>query len=120
MTRLDEESCVPCHAGEPPLTEKEIEDLSKQVEGWQVNTENSVNKLVKSYKLKNFRQALAFTNMVGVAAEEVDHHPAILTEWGKVTLTWWTHAIKGLHRNDFIMAAKSDRLVQGIKQSEQE
>ena len=58
----------------------------------------------------NFQNALAFTQLVGEAAEKEGHHPSLLTEWGKVTATWWTHAIKGLHRNDFIMAAKSDHI----------
>ena len=63
-------------------------------------------------KYKNFDEALTFTNKVGQLAEAEGHHPSILTEWGKVTVTWWTHKIKGLHRNDFIMAAKTDQLYQ--------
>ena len=62
------------------------------------------------YLFKNFRHALAFTNAVGAIAEEVGHHPALLTEWGKVTVTWWSHEMRGLHRNDFIMAARTDVL----------
>ena len=58
----------------------------------------------------NFVDALAFTNRVGQIAEEEDHHPALLTEWGKVTVSWWTHKIRGLHRNDLIMGAKTDEL----------
>jgi len=65
-------------------------------------------RLERAYKFKDFIAALAFTNKVGEIAEMEDHHPAILTEWGQVTLTWWTHTVKGLHLNDFIMAAKSD------------
>ncbi len=63
-----------------------------------------------SFKFKNFVQSLEFTNQVGALAEAEGHHPALLTEWGRVTVTWWTHKIKGLHRNDFIMAAKTDQL----------
>jgi 4a-hydroxytetrahydrobiopterin dehydratase len=63
-------------------------------------------------------QALDFTNKVGGLAEEEDHHPAILTEYGKVTVVWWTHAIKGLHRNDFIMAAKTDQLAAQVAEQE--
>jgi 4a-hydroxytetrahydrobiopterin dehydratase len=69
-----------------------------------------VKRLERAYKFKNFREALEFTNQVGEIAEQEDHHPLIQIEWGKVTLNWWTHVIGGLHRNDFIMAAKSDRL----------
>jgi 4a-hydroxytetrahydrobiopterin dehydratase len=66
--------------------------------------------LERLYTFKNFKQALAFTNKVAQMAEEEFHHPSLLTEWGKVTVTWWTHAIGGLHRNDFICAAKTDQL----------
>ena len=62
----------------------------------------------------SFAEALAFTDAVGALAEAEGHHPAILTEWGRVTVTWWTHAIKGLHRNDFIMAARTDELYGGV------
>ena len=66
--------------------------------------------LERSFKFKNFSQALEFANKVGAAAEEEDHHPLIVTEWGRVTLQWWTHTIGGLHKNDFIMAAKTDEI----------
>jgi 4a-hydroxytetrahydrobiopterin dehydratase len=68
-----------------------------------------VKHLEKEFKFDNFVHALAFTNKIGELAEEEGHHPALLTEWGKVTVSWWTHKIRGLHRNDFIMAAKSDQ-----------
>jgi 4a-hydroxytetrahydrobiopterin dehydratase len=100
--------CVPCRGGEPPVTGEELQTYRQQLPDWQVVDEEGVNRLRRTFKFKNFRQALDFTNRIGELAEVQDHHPAILTEWGKVTLTWWTHAIKGLHRNDFIMAAKSD------------
>ena len=72
---------------------------------------------VRNYKnvMLNFFQALNFTNQVGALAEEEGHHPAILTEWGQVTVTWWTHKIKGLHSNDFIMAAKTDKSYRDIQ-----
>jgi 4a-hydroxytetrahydrobiopterin dehydratase len=69
-----------------------------------------IKRLERTFKFKDFAQALAFTNKVGELAESEGHHPAILTEWGKVTVAWWTHKIKGLHQNDFAMAAKTDRL----------
>ena len=71
---------------------------------------DDVPRLERVFKFKNFVDALAFTNDVGAMAEEQDHHPSLLTEWGRVTVTWWTHKIKGLHRNDFIMAAGCDEL----------
>ncbi len=69
-----------------------------------------IDRLERVFKFQNFAKALAFTDKVGKIAEEEGHHPAILTEWGRVTVTWWTHKIKGLHRNDFIMAAKTGRV----------
>lgn len=109
---LSEFNCVPCRGGEPPLDLQEINSLLPAVPEWEVSEVLGVPKLVRKFKLKDFAQALEFTQQVGKIAEAEDHHPAILTEWGKVTVSWWTHKIKGLHRNDFIMAAKTDRLYQ--------
>jgi 4a-hydroxytetrahydrobiopterin dehydratase len=81
-----------------------------QVHGWQVREVDGMKRLEKVFKFKNFAQALEFTNKVAAIAEEENHHPLIVTEWGRVTLQWWTHKIGGLHKNDFIMAAKSDEL----------
>ena len=108
MNSLTQFKCVPCRGGEPPLTTDEIEALKPEVPEWSVIEREGIPRLERIFKLKNFAQALAFTDRVGAMAEAEDHHPALLTEWGKVTVTWWTHKIKGLHRNDFIMAAKTD------------
>lgn len=110
MDNLAAGKCVACRAGEPTLTEAEIQELLPHVNGWQVREVDSMKRLEKVYKFKNFAQALEFTNKVGAIAEEENHHPLIVTEWGKVTLNWWTHKIGGLHKNDFIMAAKSDEI----------
>lgn len=102
--------CTACRGGEPTLTDDEIIDLHQQVSDWSVLERDGIKRLERDFGFKNFEEALAFTNKVGEIAEEEGHHPALLTEWGKVTVTWWTHKIRGLHRNDFIMAAKTDRL----------
>jgi len=112
MENLTDLKCVPCRGGEPGLTPDEIAAYQPQVSDWQVVTRNDIPRLERVFKFKNFAQALAFTDQVGALAEEQDHHPSLLTEWGRTTVTWWTHAIKGLHRNDFIMAARCDRLYQ--------
>lgn len=104
--------CVPCRGGEPPLDLQEIASLLPEIPEWEVNESTGIPRLVRKYKFKNFAQALEFTLQVGEIAEAEDHHPALLTEWGSVVVSWWTHKIKGLHRNDFIMAAKTDRLYQ--------
>lgn len=110
MTELHQMKCVACRAGEPTLTSGEIYQLQPQVPEWQVKEVDGMQRLERVFKFKNFAQALEFTNKVGAIAEEEDHHPLIITEWGKVTVQWWTHIIKGLHKNDFIMAAKTDDL----------
>ncbi len=110
MADLLKMKCVACRADSPHVTDAEIAELRPQVPDWQLLERNGLLQLERVYKFKNFVEALAFTNRVGTIAEEEGHHPAILTEWGRVTVTWWTHKIKGLHRNDFIMAAKTDQL----------
>lgn len=110
MTNLAGMKCVACRGDEPKLTDAEIEDLLLQLHQWQVKDIDGVKRLEKVFKFKNFIQALEFTNRIGEIAEQEDHHPLIITEWGRVTLQWWTHIIKGLHKNDFIMAAKSDAI----------
>lgn len=102
--------CVPCRGDVPPLDDLQIALLKSQVPGWEVIEEDGVKRLRRVFKLKNFAEALAFTSRVGALAEEEDHHPVLVTEWGRVTVTWWTHKIKGLHTNDFIMAAKTSEL----------
>jgi 4a-hydroxytetrahydrobiopterin dehydratase len=95
-----------------------MKELQPQVPEWNVVAHNQIPSLERAYRLKNFVQALAFTSKVGELAEAEGHHPAILTEYGKVTVVWWTHKIKGLHRNDFIMAAKTDQIAAQFAQEE--
>ena len=107
---LSEKTCSACRAGAPQATEAEIAEALKTLPEWSVIQVNAINQLKRTYTFKNFVSALAFTNAIGTVAEEYNHHPALLTEWGKVTVTWWTHKIKGLHENDLIMAAKTEKL----------
>lgn len=108
MTELARERCEACSPDAPRLGHQEIEALLRQLPGWRIVERERVPRLERAYRFENFAAALAFTNRVGAIAEQEGHHPAILTEWGRVTVTWWTHAIGGLHRNDFVMAAKTD------------
>lgn len=110
MTELHEMKCVACRGGEPTLTDAEIAELQPQVPDWQMKEVNGEKRIERIFKFKNFAQALEFTNKIGAIAEEENHHPLIITEWGRVTLAWWTHKIGGLHKNDFIMAARSDEI----------
>jgi 4a-hydroxytetrahydrobiopterin dehydratase len=105
---LAKETCVPCRGGEPTLNENEIGALVPEVPGWRVAERDGVKRLEREFRFADFASALDFTVGIGERAEEAGHHPALLTEWGRVTVSWWTHAIGGLHRNDFVMAARTD------------
>jgi 4a-hydroxytetrahydrobiopterin dehydratase len=113
MTGLAERHCEACRADAPRVTAEEMARYQKDVPEWHVIAPDGINRLERTFTFKNFAGALDFTNKVGAIAEAEGHHPDILTSWGKVTVTWWTHKIRGLHRNDFIMAAKTDHLYQG-------
>jgi 4a-hydroxytetrahydrobiopterin dehydratase len=114
MPDLQQMKCVACRAGEPTVTGDELKVLHPQIPDWQVKEVEGVKRLERIFKFKNFVQALEFTKKVGAIAEEENHHPLLITEYGRVTVDWWTHVIKGLHKNDFIMAAKTDELFESM------
>ena len=100
--------CVTCRSDSSGVTRKEITDLHPAVRGWEITEEGSIPHLERTFKFEDFAEAMSFATKVGVAADEEDHHPRIIVEWGSANVAWWTHKIRGLHRNDFIMAAKTD------------
>lgn len=108
MSTLSELQCVACRPGAPVATAEEIETWLEEIPEWELVTVRDIPRLRRVFRFSNFVKALAFTNIVGGLAEQEGHHPRITTQWGKVTVTVWTHAIKNLHRNDFILAAKID------------
>ena len=110
MSNLAGATCVACRRDAPQVTADEIAELLPEIPDWELLEVDGVKRLQRVFRFDDFAQALAFTDQVGAIAEEQGHHPALLTEWGRTTVTWWTHKIKGLHRNDFVMAAKTDRL----------
>ncbi len=110
MTALTAERCVACRADSPQVTDQEINELHTQVPDWRFIEEDDIRKLQRVYRFRDFAQAVSFTNAVADLAESEGHHPRLTTEWGRVVVTWWTHKIRGLHRNDFIMGAKTDEL----------
>ncbi|MEX0603079.1 MAG: 4a-hydroxytetrahydrobiopterin dehydratase [Marinobacter sp.] len=110
MSNLTEQACEACRADAPKVSSAEQNELLQQVPSWTLVERNGEQQLERQFKLKNFVEALAFANKVGELAESENHHPAILVEYGKVTVNWWTHKIGGLHNNDFIMAARTDAL----------
>jgi 4a-hydroxytetrahydrobiopterin dehydratase len=109
MTALADKKCVPCRGGTPPLADKDLELLSKQLPHWKVV---DAHHITRAFTFPDFRQALDFVNKVGAIAEEQGHHPDILLSWGKAEITTWTHKINGLTESDFILAAKIDQLKQ--------
>src|SRR5712692_9897788 len=111
MRTLFAERCVACRRDSPRVTAAEIAEVKPEVPDWRLLERDGIARLERIFDFPSFADALAFTNRVGALAEAESHHPALLTEWGRVTVTWWTHKIRGLHRNDFIMAAKTDALV---------
>ena len=110
MINLAAGKCVPCRGNEPALADAEIADLQLHVPQWQLKEMDGIKRLERVFKFKNYVEAVAFASKIAMTAEKEDHHPLIVLEWGRVTVQWWTHVVKGLHKNDFIMAAKTDEM----------
>jgi 4a-hydroxytetrahydrobiopterin dehydratase len=108
MEELTKQKCVACRADAPRVTDDELPGLIKQIPDWQPISNDSILQLTREFHFNDYVSSLSFTNAIADLAEAEDHHPAILLEWGKVQVTWWTHKIGGLHKNDFIAAAKTD------------
>ena len=109
MDNLSEQTCEACRADAPRISDEELKQLMSEIPDWEVVVVDGVMQLKRQFGFPNFAQAMAFSNRVGDLAEDAGHHPAILTEWGGVNVAWWTHKIGGLHRNDLIMAARTDK-----------
>jgi 4a-hydroxytetrahydrobiopterin dehydratase len=110
---LTEATCIPCRGGVPTLTDAEIAELKPQVPQWRVEEVDGIKRLRRDFTFKNFREALDFAVEVGELAEREQHHPDLHVAWGKVMVETWTHKIRGLHQNDFILAAKTDEIYSG-------
>ena len=106
VSDLADKTCVPCLGGTPPLTAEEIAPMLGQLDGWQVEAGTKLN---KSFRFKNFVQAVDFVNAVAAVAEAERHHPDLYVRWGEVRVSLWTHKIDGLTESDFVLAAKLDR-----------
>ena len=105
---LSKNSCEACREDAPALKKKEIEELLIKIPSWIIYEDEGIKKLICSFAFSNYQQSVDFTIKIANLAEKEDHHPDILLEWGKVTVTWWSHKINGLHMNDFICASKTD------------
>ncbi|HCJ52132.1 MAG: hypothetical protein A2898_03480 [Candidatus Kerfeldbacteria bacterium RIFCSPLOWO2_01_FULL_48_11] len=113
---LRKKRCIPCEGGIPPLANEEIAKLMPQVLGWHVvpveKTSRTMDTLQKTFQFKNFREAMAFLRRIEDLAESEGHHPDFYVHYNRVDFTIWTHAIGGLHENDFILASKIDQLLE--------
>lgn len=115
MTQLKQQACEACSSDAPRVSDAEKAELQKDVPDWEVVTLDGEEQLRHAFKFRNFAEAQTFTNKLADLAEAENHHPAILLEWGKVTVRWWTHKIGGLHKNDFIMAARTDEAYKAMQ-----
>ena len=111
---LTKQRCEACRADAPKVSDEELATLIKEIPSWAPIIRDNIMMLERTYSLDNYVKAVEFTKQVAELAEEEGHHPALLLEWGKVTVTWWSHKIKGLHRNDFICAAKTDAIFEAV------
>lgn len=107
MTDLADRTCVPCRGGVPPLAGKDLEELARQVPGWEIVEEHH---LKREFRFENFREALEFVNRIGELADVQGHHPDVSFGWGRAEVVIFTHAIDALTESDFILAAKINRL----------
>ena len=110
MNDLSSQSCEACQIDAPKVPQDQIQILLSEINGW-VLIEEPINKIQKIFSFKSYKDSVDFSNKVASLADDEDHHPQILLEWGKVTVIWWSHKIGGLHKNDFICAAKTDKLL---------
>ncbi len=110
MDNLSKRHCEACRVGSLPVTDSDLKIFSENFKEWELFNENGIRKIIKQFKFPNFEEALNFTIKMGKLSEKEGHHPLLTLEWGKVSVVWWTHKIKDLHMNDFIMASKTDEL----------
>ena len=108
-------SCYKCTVESPIISIDEANRLIRFIPSWTLNNREFPHTLTREFMFKNFADAVKFSAKIAELADEQDHHPKLIIEWGKVSIFWWTHSIKGLHLNDFIMAAKTDALALSIR-----
>lgn len=115
MNNLVNNKCTACNPNSEPVASEKYKSFLTELPEWEISVKKSINTLCKLYSFKNYAEALQFTNEVANLAEAEGHHPKIILEWGKVEVNWWTHKIKNLHINDFIMAAKTEELFNKLR-----
>ena len=110
MQNYESKVCVACHPDASKATKEQINEFLNNYLEWELIEDNQAQQLKRNYKFNDYTGAVDFTKKIADISEKEKHHPSILLEWGKVTVRWWTHKIKGLHENDFIMATKTDEI----------
>lgn len=115
MSELVNRNCEACRVGAPRATEAEIREYLPLIPDWQVLEEEGVQKLMRRFPTASYAGTVRLANAVADLAESEGHHPVILLEFAAVTVWWWTHKIGGLHVNDFVMAAKTDRVARAAR-----
>ncbi len=118
MVELRRERCVACRRDSPRVTDEEVSELRLLVPEWGLSEEDGIRRLDRTFQAGDFAGAIEFADRVGEEAEAQGHHPRLVVEWGRVNVAWWTHKIKGLHRNDFIMAAKTDEIATRLQSTQ--
>ena len=113
MKMISKKTCTPCQGGVPPLEFKEINTLIQELEdGWKVKKNKEIR---KDYIFTKYTDAIIFTNKIAELSEKENHHPLIHIDYKKVTIILFTHKINGLHKNDFILASKCDKVIEKLK-----
>lgn len=112
---LAREKCVACRRDSVKVTEEELTELYQVIPDWHLVDEEGVMRLARTFRFHDFAEALDFGVKIGEISEDAGHHPCLTVEWGRINVEWWTHKIKGLHRNDFIMAAKTDEIFSSFR-----
>ena len=107
---LTEGKCEACNIDGPLVSDEEKDQFMAELDNWQIISVEGIEQLHKVFNFDTYQDAMRFSQTVAVLADHEDHHPKIVLEWGKVEVFWWTHKIKGLHKNDFICAAKTDQI----------
>ena len=108
--KLTEHKCEACRADALKVTDEEKKSFINEIDNWIIITIDGIEQLYKKFTFRNYIEAVKFSNKIADLAEAEGHHPKVVTEWGKVEVFWWSHEIKGLHKNDFICAAKTDKI----------
>jgi len=113
MHELSKQACEACRADAPRISDADLKRLMSEIPDWEIIVVDGIMQLQREFKFPDFARAMAFSNRVGDLAEAAGHHPAILTEWGSVKVNWWSHKIRGLHKTDLILAARTDKVHAG-------